>query len=373
MLNDLLRQAGAMYGAGRFADALPLYESALQTAPESEIAMFGMASCQNELGNVRRAAELFGSLAAKYPANAFYRYNQGYSYLLDARYDDAAPILRECLGRIDNPHVKANLGIALEHTSARDLPTARQLMEEAAARLPGDPLVQTNLSYLRLLMGDYEQGWRLHERRQGLPSAAALTAVPMWQGESLAGKVLAVLHEQGFGDSLQFVRYLPMIAQRAAADGGRVIFQPPEPLYRLFATSFADLAPDVTILPPEEIATFHCYCPLMSLPERMHTTLATVPAQVPYLRAAPEAVAQWRERMNGHVAVKAGLVWAGNARKGIAPIFQRTDKRRSTTLQQLTPLFDIPDVVFYSLQKASRRSRCGRWRAATTSSIIPTS
>jgi hypothetical protein len=352
MLNDLLRQAGALYAARRFADALAAYESALEVAPESELAMFGAASCQHGLGDLPRASESFGRLADRYPSKPVYRYNQGYSCLLDARYDEAEPILRDCMARIDDPHVKANLAIALENASSRDLTAARLLLEEAAARLPGDPVVQTNLAQVLLLMGEYEHGWRLNEQRLLLPGAAPDTPVPLWQGESLRGKLLALLHEQGLGDSLQFVRYLPALAQRAAADGGRVVFQPPESLYRLFATSFAGLAPSVTILRSDEVGgPPDAWCPLMSLPERMHTTLATVPSQIPYLHAAPDARAQWQERLRRHAGLKVGLVWGGESRKNLDPIFQRADRRRSTTLEQLAPLFEIPGVVYYSLQK----------------------
>ena len=351
-VRNLLRQAGSAFGSARHDAALAAYESALVLDPANETALFGKASCLHALGDLPRAAGLFGRLADSHPQKVMYRYNQGYSLLLDAQYDAAVGVLRECSRRIDDPHLKANLAIALEHATQRDLPAARRLLEEAAPALPGDAQVQANLAYLRLMMGDYEAGWRQHERRAILQSAVASTAAPLWQGESLAGKTLLLWHEQGLGDSLQFVRYLPLAAQRAAAEGGKVVFQPPQSLYRLFAYSFAGLAPVAEVLAPDQpVGQFDVHCSLMSLPERMHTTLATVPSAGPYLRADPGAILQWQQRLAGDPNMKVGLVWGGDSRQGHDPIFQRADRRRSTTPEQLSALFKIPGVSCYSLQK----------------------
>lgn len=362
---SLVRQAGAAFAAGQHGEALRLYETALRFDARNERALFGAASCHHALGDLPRAAALFGSLAKAHPEKAMYHYNQGYSLLQDAQYDAAAKILRKCCERIQDPHVKANLAIALESTSNRDLASARRLLEEAAASLMNDASVQSNLAYLQLLMGDYAAGWRQHERRAILQRVIASTPVPLWQGESLAGKTLLLWCEQGLGDSLQFVRYLPLVARRAVADGGSVAFQPPPSLYRLFATSFLALAPAVTILSPDEPVTqFDVHCSLMSLPERMHTTVDTVPAEIPYLHAEPLAVAQWQERLSTANGMKVGLVWGGDSGKGHDPIFQRADRRRSTSLEQFALLFDIPGITYFSLQKGEpanqARSMSGR-------------
>lgn len=340
------------YAAGQHGEALRLYDASLRFDAGNELALFGTASCHHALGNLPRAAELFECLAAAHPEKVMYRYNQGHSLLLDAQYDAAAEILWECFNRLQDPHVKANLALALESTSNRDLITARRLLEEAAASLTSDSNVQGNLAYLRLLMGDYETGWRQHERRQILQSAIASTPVPLWRGDSLAGKTLLLWSEQGLGDSLQFVRYLPLIARRAIVEGGTVVFQPPAALYRLFATSFASLVPIVTILSKDQPVTqFDLHCSLMSLPERMHTTIDTVPADIPYLHAESVAVAHWRNRLSPTRGMKVGLVWGGDSRKGHDPIFQRADRRRSIAFERLQPLLDLPEITYFSLQK----------------------
>ena len=349
---SLLRQAGAAYAATRYADALHLYETVLQSDPANELASFGVASCQHAIGNLKRAIELFGSLAEAHPEKPVYRYNQGYGLLLDAQYDRAAETLQACCERIADPQVKANLALALQYRSTRDLATARALLAEAAASLPNDADVQSNLAYLQLLTADYEAGWRQHEHRSILQSAIASTPVPHWQGEPLDGRTLLLWSEQGLGDSLQFIRYLHPLARRVAADGGRIVFQPPPALHRLFANSFAPLRPTVEIVSSDEtVPRFDAHCSLMSLPERMHTTIATVPAEIPYLHADPLDVALWQDRLKSAVGLRVGLVWGGDSRKGHDPIFQRSDRRRSVLLEQLAPLFAIPGVTYFSLQK----------------------
>ena len=350
----LLRQAGVAFGGKRFAESLGLYQKALELDPRHETARFGSASCHHALGDLERAAELFGSLTESHPDNVSYRYNHAHCLLLDFRYDEAAQILQRCIGESDDPHIAANLGLALPHTRDRRIDAARSFLESGAARLPADNEVQANLAYLRLLMGDFAGGWSLHERRVILQAAIASTAVPLWRGESLAGRTLLLWSEQGLGDSLQFVRYLPMIAQRLRADGGtRLLLQTQPSLRRLFATSFPSIGCPFSFVEQgaQPAPRFDAHCSLMSLPERMRTTLETIPNRVPYLRADPAEAGKWKGRLDSVPGLKVGLVWAGDSRKAHAPIFERSDRRRSTSLAALTPLLDVPGVSFVSLQK----------------------
>ena len=150
-----------------------------------------------------------------------------------------------------------------------------------------------------------------------LRTAIAGMNVPLWKGETLADRTLLLWHEQGFGDSLQFIRYLPLVAQRALAEGGRIVLQPPPPLYRLFARSFGALAPVVKMVEPEDAnVEFDLHCSLMSLPERMKTTLGNIPSDVPYLEADPLEVEHWRRRLSQYASKKVGVVWSGDSRKG---------------------------------------------------------
>jgi hypothetical protein len=162
---------------------------------------------------------------------------------------------------------------------------------------------------------------------------------PLWKGDfPIAGKSVLLHAEQGLGDTIQFIRYLPLIVAR----GGKVILRCPEELANLLA-SVPGI--DRLILPKDPLPGFDVHCSLVSLPHLMQTTLDTIPANVPYLRADSAAVRDWRARIGDEHRRKVGLVWAG--RPGHVH-----DRRRSMSLKSLEPLAGLQNTVcFYSLQK----------------------
>jgi hypothetical protein len=166
----------------------------------------------------------------------------------------------------------------------------------------------------------------------------------MWQGEPLAGKTLLVWGEQGFGDALQFARYVPLIAERVKAEGGRLLYCCFDRLLSLFRRSFEgcfELIIPHTFQPPPE-CDYHC--PLLSLPLRFATTLVTLPAQTPYLLPDREKLTAWRARLAAERRIKVGLVWTGN------PTHQRNPFRSPGLEAYATAFKQLRNVAFYSLQ-----------------------
>jgi tetratricopeptide (TPR) repeat protein len=356
----LLSQAGSALAAGRYDVALPVYEAILASNPGHELARFGQATCLHALGRLADAARLFGELADRHPANAGYRYNQGYSLLVDARYTEAARVLDECARRVDDPHVRANLALALMNAPVRELDRARTLLAEAAARLPDDPAVQLNLAHLLLLTGDYAAGMRQHERRPIRGQPGVPEDCTPWRGEPLGGRTLFVWPEQGFGDSLHFARYLIPLASRAKSERATVLFRPLPALGRLFAHSFASLTPDVHVIDAgEEPRQAQLHCSLVSLPERLHESVAGIPDFVPYVHAEPALVAHWRGRTQSLRGLKVGLVWSAATHDSIDPVSRQAYLRRNLALAQLRPLLDVGGVTFVSLQKGQPAAEAG--------------
>jgi hypothetical protein len=170
---------------------------------------------------------------------------------------------------------------------------------------------------------------------------------PEWSGEDPAGKRLLLYAEQGFGDTIQFARYAPLAARR----GAQVVLEVPPPLKVLLTglTGVEVVAADSEPLPP-----FDLHCPLLSLPRAFATTVATIPADIPYIYAPADRVEAWKTRLP-HDAARVGLAWSGHPGS-------TKDYDRSIPFAQLAPLLEVPGVRFVSLQKDVRASDANAFR-----------
>ena len=197
-----------------------------------------------------------------------------------------------------------------------------------------------------LANGDYEAGWVVHEARWGTTTARAAAprfTAPQWRGEPAAGRTILIFAEQGHGDTLQFCRF----ASTAAERGLRVILEVQGPLERLMRSLHGV---DTVVPIGGKLPSFDLQCATMSLPLALGTTLDSLPDRMPYLHADPNQAAMWRERLAATAGLRIGLVWAGNPRKENFDA-SLIDRRRSLPPELLAPLFDVPGVQFFSLQK----------------------
>ena len=214
---------------------------------------------------------------------------------------------------------------------------------------PGDAGMRWNRGFARLLAGDYEGGWPEFDWRRhdaGAEPPWRRFVQPTWTGEEIAGRTILLYAEQGLGDTLQFVRYVPLVAER----GARVILE----VQRQLTTVLSGL-PGVErlIARGDPLPDFDLECPLMSLPRAFGTRLDRVPATVPYLRPDPRRAASWSERLaagegRSSGVLRVGLVWAGN------PRFPG-DALRSPRLTGLRSVLEVPGVRFFGLQKGPGR------------------
>ncbi|HXW26236.1 MAG TPA: tetratricopeptide repeat protein, partial [Xanthobacteraceae bacterium] len=202
---------------------------------------------------------------------------------------------------------------------------------------------QVSAAMLALLRGDYPNGFTQFEWRWRLKIMTPRDfKQPAWQGEPLNGKTILLHAEQGFGDTLQCLRFVPEVAAR----GGRLLLELPPPLTQL-ATSLdggGEIVPQGRTLPH-----FDVHCAFMSLPRVLGVILDNLPARrVPYLRAEPAAVERWARRLAGTGSgLRVGLAWAGNPKHA-------ADSRRSIPVERLADLVRVPGVRFYSLQVGER-------------------
>jgi hypothetical protein len=240
----------------------------------------------------------------------------------------------------------ANLAAMLKIEGRFD--AALKAYDTAVALDPQNARIRVNRTVALLRAGRLREAWRDFEYRLALPEHQATGIswpMPLLPHLSEAiGRHILVTHSDGFGDTLQFMRYLPLLAEHAALVTAWV----PKPLERIMQ-SVEGVAEVQTGDRPTTIGDF--YCPFVSLPRVFDTSLQTIPDKFPYLAADPQLVPQWRERLPND-AMLVGLVWAGQARPHLAG-FDVLDTRRSTSLATLAPLASIAGIRFVSLQMGS--------------------
>jgi tetratricopeptide (TPR) repeat protein len=367
--------AAALRETGDAAEALRVADSVLARQLDHSPALNNRALALCDLGRHAEALESLEQASANDPANIEIRHNLAVTLHAAGRPDDSECMLRTIVETCpDGPESWRSLGNLLRETERfgeaeacyrrvldlrpLDFKTygslglallnqdkadaAAAVYEKALALQPDHPDIRMSLGIAQLLAGDYRMGWRNYEARwetSGIADAQPSPDLPPWDG-SADGKIL-VHAEQGFGDTLQFCRYVPIVA----GAGNPVVFECQPPLLTLLRASFADLPEDrVTVIArgdPRPPADAHA--PLLSLPRLLGTELSTVPADVPYLAADPRATARWRQRFGADKPAIA-LVWAGNPER-------QDDRMRSCPAAALAPITAIPGAGFYSLQK----------------------
>jgi tetratricopeptide (TPR) repeat protein len=341
---DSANRAGVLlFEAGQLEDALACFMLCDGLRPNHLPTLYMRA---RTLHNLKRFAEALADnerVHAIDPDNADVCHNIG-------------NILR-MLGRDSEALVWLERSLALRPTSAATVCeqaialTALHRFDEAVAAFqralridPDHVAAEWNLALLRLLLGDFGAGFRGREARWKIPGFSHIypsLSQPKWLGESdIAGKTILVCAEEGFGDTLQFVRYVPELATR----GARVLLMVQDALYPLLS----GMAGIAQCLPRSaaRLPAFDLHCPISSLPLAFGTTLDTIPS-VPYLpRPASERLRTWDERLGAHDGLRIGLVWSGNPNHG-------NDHNRSIPLQLLARILDV-DATFISLQKDVR-------------------
>jgi len=220
---------------------------------------------------------------------------------------------------------------------------ALALFDQIRAAHPPNAMTEWHLALLKMLLGDFEAGWAGREARWTMPDAAPYPkfSQPMWLGrESIQGKTILLHVDEGLGDTIQFIRYAPMVAAR----GARVILAVERPLVALLSE-----LPGVSqcLAFSDELPAFDMHCPIGSLPMVFGTRLDNIPAEMSYLPSPDAARIQaWDERLGPHDRLRVGLVWSGNPN-------HRNDHHRSTSLRVLSRILDV-DATFVSLQKDPR-------------------
>jgi tetratricopeptide (TPR) repeat protein len=329
---------------GRLDEAVGAYRRALEIRPDFAAAWNNLGTAHLDQEDLEAAAAAFARAVTLDPNWSDAAYNLGTARHRQGRSAEAIELYRRALDL--NPQAfKACNNIAKALQDRGELEAAIAWYRRALALKPDYAEARFNLATANLLSGNLRAGWPDYEwrfqRRDWRRVYPCRLDAPRWQGEPFAGRTLIVHSEQGFGDVLQFVRYLPRVKVR----GGTVVFETRRALLPLLAgIAGADRVvplPEGSARTPGDLAV-----PLLSLPGVFGTELETIPAEVPYLFADPQRARRWQARIGG-AELRVGLVWAGTA----------TDPGRACPLAWFAPLTRLPGVRFYGLQKGPEVDR----------------
>jgi Flp pilus assembly protein TadD len=346
--------ANALKHLGRLDEAAASYRRALEINPVFYQAHYDLGVTLNELGRPEDAAASYRSALALRPDFADAHNNLG-TVLRDlGQLDDSAASCRQALAL--NPNFVSaygNLGNTLRDLGLLD--DAEASYRRALELAPDLARARYNLSMLLLSQGRYAEGWQQYECRwqTGLLDAQPQFAVPLWLGEvALENKSILLHAEQGFGDTLQFMRYATLLAER-----GATVYLEVQRSLKSLAASGKGVAGVFGV--GESLPPFDYHCPLMSLPLACKTELATIPAASPYLSANADKVAYWRGKLGQKAGLRVGLAWAGGTRKHLAwmdPV-RVADRQRSIRFDRVAPLLELAGIEFFSLQLQDEAAR----------------
>jgi tetratricopeptide (TPR) repeat protein len=372
---DALSNLGVIFEAlKRHQDALEVFDEALALMSDHANALSNRGLTLAALGRTDEAVESWRRALANDPNHAEALHSRGNTLYGLKRHDEALADYERFLAiRPGNPDVFNNRGNALSELGR--LEEAIASYDRALALDPKLPEILINKghvladlhrfeaalstyaeagrlegrraeakfceSLVRLRLGQLAVGWREYEWRWGQASWAGRArgfAAPLWLGrESLAGKTILLHSEQGFGDTLQFVRYVPLVERLGAS----VVLEVQAPLKALFS----DLRGAQQILARGEgLPAFDLHCPLMSLPLAFASELESVPAETPYLEVPPDRAAKWRDRLGERRRPRIGIAWAGSA-------VHDNNGTRSLPLERFATLLSAAGLEFVSLQK----------------------
>lgn len=339
----LNNRANVLWALNRRDEAMASYDQAAGIAPGDLSILKDRGTALMYSGRVKEALADFERALGIVPENIYFLYKKGTALVEMDRHEEALACFDQALS-IDPNYVDAlgNRGNAL--AALERAGEAIASFDKALSIRPETPEAHWNRGLALLRMGDFEQGWEEFEWRWKTFEYAAEHheyEQPLWLGtQSLEDKTILLHFEGGYGDTIQFVRYVPLVA----ALGAKVFVQVRPALKSLLAQ--VDGA-DKVFATDEQLPAFDFRCPLMSLPGVFRTNLDTIPAQIPYLSASEERIAAWRARLPERRKPRVGVAWAGN------PKFLQ-DRTRSIGLGRMVPLFAESGIDFFSLQKELR-------------------
>jgi tetratricopeptide (TPR) repeat protein len=340
-VNILNQHANALLSCGEPENALAEFKAVLGRMPQHVEARINCGLAQAALGAPELALGEFETALKLAPGHPVAQYNRGVALIGLGRYAEAVAANDGVLAAVpDHANAWLNRGKALAQLARFDDAIASYGNAIALRKDFAD--AHFNRALALLTLGDYRRGFEEYEwrsRRTGMVPEKS-RGRPLWLGDYPLARKTVLLHaEQGLGDTIQFARYVPLLA----AQGAKIVLEVQAELKPLLS----GLGGATVIARGEAPPPFDVHCPVGSLPLALKTELSSVPAQIPYLSADETRLAKWSARIGALAQPRIALVWAGNASHD-------NDRNRSIAFAKLAPLFSEAPASFISLQRDVR-------------------
>ncbi|GJQ58186.1 MAG: tetratricopeptide repeat protein [Candidatus Scalindua sp. AMX11] len=327
---------------GQLDEAAECYRNAITLKPYYAEAHNNLGTIFLEQKKIDQALQSYHLAIALKPDYAMAYSNLGTAYREVGKLDSAIESCNRAI-EVDPNYAEAhnNLGTSLQETGRLD--EAITSYKRATSLKPDYALGHLNRGLALLLAGEFADGWEEYEWRLHIRNRIPRTRIKkLWDGSPLTGKSILIHGEQGFGDTIQFARYLPMVK----ALGGRVVLECQKELMSLLrgCSGIDELIEYVSTCKPPVPFDTHIF--LLSLPKIFGTTLETVPADIPYIKVDSALCMKWNRRFHTNDNFKIGIAWSGNPKNA-------NDRNRSCSLKDFAVLGDIPHITFYTLQKGT--------------------
>jgi len=329
----------ALQYQGKLDEALACFKRALTSNPNAAEAYNNMANILRDQGKLDEAITSYQKALELRPDYPEAYNNLGVSFQSQNRFTEAVSNYQKAIAlRPGYTEAYINTGIAYQANGWLD--EAISCYQKAIELEPDNADSHFHRAFVLLLNGNFQDGWKEYEWRllkdEWKNTHIYDSNIPLWDGSSFKSKTLFVHSEQGLGDTLQFVRYLPLIKSL----GGEVIFETAESLVSLFQ-NLPGIDKLVPLSSERPASDYDYYTPLLSVPGLLATSWDTIPAEVPYICSDPKKSAYWAGRLPKE-GFKVGLVWAGKP---------AADDNRPCKLKHFFPLSRIPGVHLLGLQK----------------------
>jgi len=340
-LADAHNNLGAVLAAqGKHEPAEACYQQALRIRPDFAEARNNLGNALRELGRHEEAVASLREAVRLKPDFAEAHGGLGMALLSHGDLEAAAASCARAI-ELKPSLAQAHVSLGFVFSELGKLDDALAEYERALAIEPDLADARKNRSLVWLLQGRLAEAWPEYEARWQAPELPPRPfRQPLWDpaAPGLAGKTVLLHAEQGLGDTLQFIRYAPMVRER----GGRVVVVSQRPLVPLLTACAVGI--DSVVAQGDPLPAFDLHAPLLSLPRIFDTTLDNVPASVPYISPDPRLVEKWRGELAAFRGLKVGIAWQGSLK-------YRWDRKRSVPLSRFEPLAQVPGVQLFSLQK----------------------